>query len=103
MSKQIWTAESIFPGHPDKLADAVADAIVAEAGRREKRALVGVEVAVHRNNVFITGRVACTGAEDIDFHELVRNVYASAGLVVIVTCSSKYVSIASKIPSFTFL
>ena len=61
MSKQIWTAESIFPGHPDKLADAVADAIVAEAGKREKRALVGVEVAVHRNNVFITGRVACTG------------------------------------------
>ena len=79
MSKQIWTAESIFPGHPDKLADAVADAIVAEAGRREKRALVGVEVAVHRNNVFITGRVACTGAEDIDFNRLVRDVYASAG------------------------
>ena len=79
MSKQIWTAESIFPGHPDKLADAVADAIVAEAGRREKRALVGVEVAVHRNHVFITGRVACTDAETIDFEKLVGDVYASAG------------------------
>lgn len=73
------TAEFVLPGHPDKLADAIADAIVAEARKRENRALVGVEVALHRNIVFIDGRVACPGAIDMDFTSIVRGVYKSAG------------------------
>ena len=48
---RLSAAEFVFPGHPDKLCDAIADALVAEASRREPRALVGVEVAVHRNRV----------------------------------------------------
>ena len=43
------TAEFVLPGHPDKLADAIADAIVKQARRLERRALVGVEVALHRD------------------------------------------------------
>lgn len=46
MTKKLHCAEFVFPGHPDKLSDAIADALVQEAGQREKRALVGVEVAV---------------------------------------------------------
>jgi hypothetical protein len=38
-------------GSRDKLCDAIADALVAEAIRREPRALVGVEVAVHRTKL----------------------------------------------------
>ncbi len=79
MTECIYPAEFVFPGHPDKLSDAIADALVQEAGRREKRALVGVEVAVHRNKVFITGRIACKGAETIDIDGLARNVYRTAG------------------------
>ena len=75
----IRTAEFVLPGHPDKLADAIADAIVQEAMRRERRALVGVEVALHRDAVFIDGRVACKDAAEIDFEHLVRGVYGSAG------------------------
>ncbi|NBX25775.1 MAG: hypothetical protein EBQ99_06965 [Planctomycetes bacterium] len=73
------TAEFVLPGHPDKLADAIADAIVQQAMRLERRALVGVEVALHRDAVFIDGRVACKGAEQIDFPALVQQVYQSAG------------------------
>ena len=73
------TAEFVLPGHPDKLADAIADAIVKQARRLERRALVGVEVALHRDVVFIDGRVACNGAENIDFKALVKDVYKSAG------------------------
>jgi S-adenosylmethionine synthetase len=62
----LYAAEYVLPGHPDKLCDAVADALVEEAARREKRALCGVEVAVHRASVFITGRIACRGAGSID-------------------------------------
>jgi S-adenosylmethionine synthetase len=79
MSAHILPAEYVFPGHPDKLCDAIADALVAEAIRREPRALVGVEVAVHRNKAVITGRIACRDAHDIDVDGVVRGVYRSAG------------------------
>ena len=79
MTVRRYAAEFVFPGHPDKLGDAVADALVAEAGRRERRALCGVEVAVHRHSVFVTGRIACQDAETIDVEAIVREVYRSAG------------------------
>ena len=79
MTDRIYAAEFVFPGHPDKLSDAIADALVQEAAKMERRALVGVEVAVHRNRVFVTGRIACEGASDIDVAGLVRDVYRTAG------------------------
>lgn len=79
MNQQLYPAEFIFPGHPDKLSDAIADALVEQAWRRDPRALVGVEVAVHRDHVYITGRVACPGAADIDVTALVQGVYRTAG------------------------
>ncbi len=75
----VRAAEWVLPGHPDKLADAIADAIVAESHRRGRYALAGIEVAVHRDVVFIDGRVACQDAKSIDVASLVRAVYASAG------------------------
>jgi len=79
MTSDTYTAEFVFPGHPDKLSDAIADGLVQAASRRQKRALVGLEVGVHRKTVFVTGRVGCDGAEDIDLTSIVRQVYASAG------------------------
>jgi len=52
---------------------------VLEAHRREARALSGGEVAVHRNRVFVTGRIAGKDAETIDIEKAVRDVYRSAG------------------------
>ncbi|MBP6514546.1 MAG: methionine adenosyltransferase domain-containing protein [Steroidobacteraceae bacterium] len=75
----LFAAEFVFPGHPDKLADAIADALVAEAVRREPRALAGVEVAVHRRRVFVTGRIGCRDAASIDVAAVVREVYRTAG------------------------
>ena len=76
---RVFPAEFVFPGHPDKLCDAIADALVQEACTRERRALVGVEVAVHRNRVFVTGRIGCRDAASIDVAAIVRGVYRSAG------------------------
>lgn len=72
-------AEWVFPGHPDRLADAIADALVDEARFRHERALCGIEVALHRDVVFVDGRIACPGAETIDVEGIVRGVYAAAG------------------------
>lgn len=79
MSGRIFAAEFVFPGHPDKLSDAIADALVLAAVQRERRALVGVEVAIHRNRVFVTGRIACQDAQGIDVQAIVKDVYRSAG------------------------
>lgn len=79
MNSRTYAAEFVFPGHPDKICDAIADALVLEAGQLERRALVGVEVAIHRNRVFITGRIACKDAQSIDAERIVRDVYRSAG------------------------
>jgi S-adenosylmethionine synthetase len=51
-------AEYVSPGHPDRLADAIAESIVTVAVRQKPDALVGVEVAVHTDRVFVYGRIA---------------------------------------------
>ena len=72
-------AEAVAAGHPDKIADAIADAIVDLAIAREPRALVGVEVAVHRGSVFVTGRAAGARLTQGDIGRLVRERYAVLG------------------------
>jgi len=79
MKTNIYTAEYVLPGHPDKLCDAIADTLVEEAGRRERRALCGVEVSVHRASVFITGRIACKKAGAIDLSATTRRVFDEVG------------------------
>ena len=54
-------AEDVLPGHPDRLADAVAERLVDAAVAIDPRALVGVEVAVFRGGVTVTGRIAAGG------------------------------------------
>ena len=67
-------AEYVSPGHPDRLADAIAESIVTAAVRQKPDALVGVEVAVHTDCVFIDGRIAA-GPQPVDIEKIVRDVY----------------------------
>lgn len=71
-------AEYVSPGHPDRLADAIAEDIVTAALRQKADSLVGVEVAVHRDAVFIDGRIATAEAR-LDIESIVRDVYQAAG------------------------
>ncbi len=75
------TAEFPLPGHPDKLADTIADQLVQEARRRDTRARVGIAVALHRNTVFIDGRIACPSAGRIDLRRAVKRVLAADGAI----------------------
>lgn len=74
-----FSAEFVFPGHPDKLCDAAVDSLVSAAQTLEKRSFCAIEAAVHRNHVFLTGRLACRDVEKIGIPDLVRSVFASAG------------------------
>jgi S-adenosylmethionine synthetase len=79
--QHVHTAEWVSPGHPDRLADAIADRVVRHAVALDREALVGVEVALHRRRVFVDGRIAARGIGNADewLPPLVQKVYAEAG------------------------
>jgi len=83
MNERLRFAEAVCEGHPDRLADAIADRIVALSVARDPDALVGVEVALHRDVVFVDGRIACgigvPFLQESDVEEAVREVYRRAG------------------------
>jgi len=84
MSGRLRFAEAVCTGHPDRLADAIADAVVSLAVSRDPDALVGVEVALHRAIVFVDGRVAAGRAGRAavtlaDIEGVARGVFAAAG------------------------
>jgi len=81
-------AEYVSPGHPDRLADAIAESIVEASAIGpdgaiifDSKSLVGVEVAVHENVVFIDGRVALDKriGKSLDFRKIAQQVYRNAG------------------------
>lgn len=87
-----FSAENILPGHPDRICDAVAEEIVHYACSEDPHALVGVEVALHRSLLVITGRVAATvyaipvdewplELGDEKLQELVGRAFAEAGYI----------------------
>jgi len=80
-SHSLRLAEAVLPGHPDKLADQIADAVLDIALAQDDRAIVQVEVAVHGDRCHVNGRCSTVGAPlDRDFVEAtIRAVYGRAG------------------------
>jgi len=84
MTDRLRFAEAVCEGHPDRLCDAIAAAIVDLVCARDDRALVGVEVATHRSVAFIDGRIAAgTGHECAvraeEIVDVARTVFRRAG------------------------
>jgi S-adenosylmethionine synthetase len=84
MNQRLRFAEAVCEGHPDRLCDQIAAAIVDLACSRDDRALVGVEVAIHRSVVFIDGRIAAGSANSCVVREdeiaaLARDVFRRCG------------------------
>ncbi len=75
------SAEFVLPGHPDKLCDALADAIVDHVMRGDALGQCGVEAACVFERVFVTGRIAAARAvlDELDVDALVRRTYREAG------------------------
>jgi len=53
----IHFAEAVLPGHPDKLCDRIADAIVAEALTADPYAFAQIEVGVWSDEAWISGNI----------------------------------------------
>ena len=77
----IKTAEFVSPGHPDKICDFIADAILDAYFAEDKNSRVAVEVMGGHNLITINGEVTSTSHPD--FEHLVKNIVGPDFKVVI--------------------
>lgn len=77
MNRRIVTAESVTEGHPDKLCDRIADAILDDCLSIDKNARVACEVMATAGKIIVAGEITVPHYPDI-FHIVSRTV-ADAG------------------------
>ena len=56
--KILFTSESVSEGHPDKVCDQIADAILDECLRQDAKAHVACEVFATNNDIIIAGEIS---------------------------------------------
>ncbi|XQP54856.1 MAG: methionine adenosyltransferase [Mycoplasmoidaceae bacterium] len=64
-NKLIITSESVGSGHPDKICDQIADAVLDECLRQDKEARVACEVFAHNRLIVIGGQITTKGYVDV--------------------------------------
>jgi S-adenosylmethionine synthetase len=77
--KKVFTSESVCPGHPDKIADTIADAVLDEILKQDRFARVACEVFVSKGYVIVGGEI--TTKAWVDINNLVREVIRDIGYV----------------------
>ncbi len=75
--KNFFTSESVSIGHPDKVCDVVADAILDEYLRQDKNSRVACEVCASSNFMLIMGEI--TSNAKVDVKKIARKVIAEIG------------------------
>lgn len=61
---KIITCEQVSAGHPDKICDQIADAIVTDCLGHDENSRVGVEVLIKDDNIVIAGEITSTHIPD---------------------------------------
>lgn len=74
---RIYTAESVTSGHPDKLADLIADSILDECLRQDENSHVACEVMLSHNKCFLAGEI--TTKAKVDYVEVAKEVIREVG------------------------
>ena len=82
MAEELFTSESVASGHPDKLCDAISDAIVDACLGIDSNARVAVETSVkggpEKGVILLAGEVTLSG-EHPDYENLARQTAAKIG------------------------
>jgi len=73
----LFTSESVSEGHPDKVADQIADSILDECLKVDPNSRVACEVFVTKNFVLIGGEI--TSKAKPDYKQIVKNVLTDIG------------------------
>lgn len=75
--RKFFTSESVTEGHPDKICDQIADAILDEILKNDPRARVAIEALITNGVIFIAGEV--TTATYVEIPTIARNVIKDIG------------------------
>lgn len=76
-TKNVFTSESVTCGHPDKVCDQIADAILDSLIAHDPNALVGCEVTACRDNIHILGEITSVHAPE--FESIARTTLRDIG------------------------
>ena len=77
MEKRLFTSESVTEGHPDKICDQIADAILDEYMKKDVNSKVACEVAITTDFVLIMGEITSNAKVNID--KIVRDTIRDIG------------------------
>ena len=75
--KILFTSESVSEGHPDKVCDQIADAILDACLKEDKNARVACEVFASNNFALIGGEITC--AKQPNYVQIVKDVLKDIG------------------------
>lgn len=75
--KNLFTSESVSEGHPDKLCDAISDAILDECLKQDENSRVGCECYATTNHIIIGGEIT-TNAK-LNYDQIAREVIKEIG------------------------
>jgi S-adenosylmethionine synthetase len=67
---QYFTSESVCAGHPDKICDAISDAIVDAALAQDPKSRTGIETVAGANQIALYGEIKTTAK--LDYEKIVR-------------------------------
>lgn len=75
----LFTSESVSEGHPDKVCDQIADAILDECLRLDKYAHVACEVFATKEFVLIGGEITLNSRQVPDYEKIARDTLRKIG------------------------
>ena len=65
MAKRLFTSESVTEGHPDKIADAISDAVLDSLLSQDPKSRVACETLITTGQVHVAGEVTTEGYADV--------------------------------------
>jgi S-adenosylmethionine synthetase len=77
MAGYLFTSESVSEGHPDKICDAISDAVLDACLTQDKRSRVACETLVKTGFVVVAGEI--TTSASVDYPKLVRDTVREIG------------------------
>lgn len=77
MEKLLFTSESVTEGHPDKVCDAVSDAILDALMEQDPMSRVACETCTTTGLVMVMGEITTTA--NVDYQKIVRDTVAEIG------------------------
>jgi S-adenosylmethionine synthetase len=78
--KRLFTSESVCAGHPDKICDAISDAVVDAIIAQDPKAHVAVETVAGANKIALFGEVKANAS--INYEEIARKTVERLGYTV---------------------